>query len=78
MDSFASKVLSNLTSSGSPLDVGGLVKGEIEEAISPITERVDRLETKIQLLIQAVERVEKLLKNLQPIASFVTKLPFLK
>lgn len=59
-------------------DLGSYLKGEVQEAISPVTDRVDRLEKKIDLLILATERVEKLLVTIQPLVKIVNKLPFLK
>ena len=59
-------------------DPGAAVKAELEEAISPITQRIDRLEKKIELLLLAVERVEKLLKMMQPVVELIKKIPFIK
>lgn len=59
-------------------DLGTYLKGEVEEAISPVTDRVERLEKKLDLLIMAVERVEKLLIAAQPLFKAINKLPFLK
>ena len=57
-------------------DPGAAVKAELEEAISPITQRIDRLEKKLELLLLAVERVEKLLKTMQPVVELIKKIPF--
>lgn len=79
MDNLAKQLLSQIPGDlASSVDVGKVLKEEVEEAISPVTGRIDRLESKIQLLIMAVERVEKLMHALQPIASLINKLPFLK
>lgn len=59
-------------------DIGKYLKEEIEEAISPVSSRVDRLEKKIDLLILAVERVEKLLNALSPLTRALSRLPFIK
>jgi hypothetical protein len=59
-------------------DPGALLKGELEEAISPVTDRVDRLEKKLDLLILTINRVEALLKSMQPMVALLKKLPFLK
>ena len=58
-------------------DFGSLLKGEVKEAISPITDKVAKLEKKLDLLLLAVERVEKLLIALQPLSKLIGKLPFL-
>jgi hypothetical protein len=64
--------------SGASSDPGGFLKKELEEAISPVTDRVDRLEKKLDLLILAIGRVEALLKTVQPMVDILRKLPFLK
>jgi hypothetical protein len=62
------RVMNNLSSS---VDPGAVLRQEVEEAISPITERVDRLEKKIDLLILTV-------RGIQPLSDLVLKLPFFK
>jgi hypothetical protein len=58
--------LSNvLRSSG---DLGSVIKIELEEAVSPITDRVSKLEKKLDLLLLTLSRIEDLLKALQPLA----------
>ena len=69
-------ILSGL--SGSSGDPGSFLKQELQEAISPVTDRVDRLEKKLDLLILAINRVEALLKTIQPLVDILKKLPFLK
>jgi hypothetical protein len=69
------KVVSSFTSS---VDVGTVLKQELEESISPITDRVDRLEKKIDLLVLTLQSIDSNLKKLQPLYDFVVKLPFLK
>ena len=69
-------VLSGLV--GPSGDPGAFLKKELEEAISPVTDRVDRLEKKLDLLILAIGRVEALLKSIQPMVALLKKLPFLK
>lgn len=59
-------------------DPGAFIKQEIEEGISPITQRVDRLEKKIDLLILLMQKIDESLQKLQPLHDFVTKLPFFK
>lgn len=59
-------------------DPGALLKQELEEAITPVTDRVDALEKKLDLLILTSRRVEDLLKSMKPVIDLVKKLPFLK
>lgn len=59
-------------------DPGALLKQELEEAISPVTDRVDALEKKLDLLILTSRRIEDLLKSMKPVIDLVKKLPFLK
>jgi hypothetical protein len=59
-------------------DPGTFLKKEMEEAISPVTVRVDKLEKKLDLLLLSLERIEKLLIAMQPLAKVLNKLPFLK
>jgi hypothetical protein len=60
------------------VDPGAVLRQELSEAISPITDRVDRLEKKIDLLILTMKSVDDSLRKLQPLYDFVTKLPFFK
>jgi prefoldin subunit 5 len=69
------KLVGGITQSGDP---GAYVKQEIEEGISPITDRIDRLEKKIDMLILTMKSIDESLKRLQPLYDFVTKLPFFK
>ena len=59
-------------------DPGALLKQELEEAISPVTDRVDALEKKLDLLILTSKRIEDLLKSMKPVIDLIKKLPFLK
>jgi len=59
-------------------DPGALLKQELEEAISPVTTRVDALEKKLDLLILTAKRIEDLLKSMKPIVDLIKKLPFLR
>jgi chaperonin cofactor prefoldin len=59
-------------------DPGALLKQELEEAISPVTNRVDALEKKLDLLILTAKRIEDLLKSMKPVIDLIKKLPFLK
>jgi hypothetical protein len=65
----------NLASSG---DLGGVLRQELEEGISPITQRVDRLEKKVDMLILLLKSIDDNLKKLQPLYDFIVKLPFFK
>jgi hypothetical protein len=66
------------TVAGSKVDPGSYLKQELEEGLTPITERVDRLEKKLDLIILALGRIEAGLKMVQPVIDFVKKLPFFK
>jgi len=59
-------------------DPGALLKQELEEAISPVTDRVDALEKKLDLLILTAKRIEDLLKSMKPVIDLIKKFPFLK
>jgi hypothetical protein len=69
------RLVGGIAQSGDP---GAWIRSEIEEGISPITDRVDRLEKKIDLLILTMQSVDSNLKKLQPLYEFVVKLPFFK
>jgi chaperonin cofactor prefoldin len=69
------KLVSGLAQSG---DLGGVLRQELEEGISPITQRIDRLEKKIDMLVLTMKSVDEGLKRLQPLYDFVTRLPFFK
>ena len=68
-------LVGNLASSG---DLGTYIKKELEEGIGPVTQRIDRLEKKIDMLILTMKSVDEGLKRLQPLYDFVTRLPFFK
>ena len=59
-------------------DPGKQIKTEVEEAISPVTDRVDALEKKLDLLILTTQRIETLLTNMKPIVDLIKKVPFIK
>lgn len=59
-------------------DPGAYIKQEISEGISPITDRVDRLEKKIDMLILLMRSIDDNLKRLQPLYDLIVKLPFFK
>lgn len=69
------KVVSSLSRS---VDPGAVLKQELEEAILPITSRVDKLEKKIDMLILLMKSIDDNLRKLQPLHDFVVKLPFFK
>jgi hypothetical protein len=69
------KLVGDLVESGDP---GAYIRQEVEEGISPITERIDRLEKKVDLLILTLKSIDESLKRLQPLYDLVTKLPFFK
>lgn len=59
-------------------DPGAYLKKELEEGLEPITKRVDALEKKIDLLILTAQRIEALLKKMEPVVSLIKKIPFIK
>lgn len=59
-------------------DPGSYIRQELEQGLEPITSRVDRLEKKLDLLLLGIDRVEALLKALQPLTKIIAKLPFLR
>jgi chaperonin cofactor prefoldin len=69
------RLVGGIAQSGDP---GAFIKQEIQEGISPITDRVDRLEKKIDMLILTMQSIDSNLKKLQPLYEFVVKLPFFK
>jgi chaperonin cofactor prefoldin len=69
------RLVGGIAQSGDP---GAFIKQEIQEGISPITDRVDRLEKKIDMLILTMQSIDSNLKKLQPLYEFVIKSPFFK
>ena len=69
-------VLSGLV--GSSGDPGKFLKQELQEAISPVTDRVDALEKKLDTLILIAHRIEDLLIKMKPLTDLILKLPFFK
>jgi hypothetical protein len=69
------KIVNGIAQSGDP---GAYIKQEIAEGISPITDRVDRLEKKIDMLILLMRGIDNNLKKLQPLYDLIIKLPFFK
>jgi chaperonin cofactor prefoldin len=69
------KLVGDLVESGDP---GAYLKRELEEGLEPITERVERLEKKIDSLLALMTSIDSNLKKLQPLYDLVVKLPFFK
>jgi hypothetical protein len=69
------KLVGDLVESGDP---GAYMRKELEEGIAPITERVERLEKKIDMLILLMKSIDDNLRKLQPLYDLVVKLPFFK
>ena len=69
------KLVGGIAQSGDP---GAFIKQEIQEGISPITDRVDRLEKKIDMLILLMQSIDNNLKKLQPLYDLILKLPLFK
>ena len=59
-------------------DPGAFLKQELEKAISPVSDRVDNLEKKLDQLISLCTRIENLLKAMKPVMDLIKKVPFLK
>jgi hypothetical protein len=58
-------ILSGLSSTSG--DPGAFLKRELEEAISPVTDRVEALEKKLDTLILIAHRIEYLLIKMRPL-----------
>jgi hypothetical protein len=69
------KLVGDLVESGDP---GAYIKQELEEGLEPVTKRIERLEKKVDLLIDLLTSIDTNLKKLQPLYDFVIKLPFFK
>jgi hypothetical protein len=63
---------------GAAGDPGSFIRDELEQGLEPVTKRVDALEKKLDLLLLTLNRIEALLKALQPLTKIVGKIPFLK
>lgn len=68
-------LVGNLAKTG---DLGAALRQELEEGISPITERVDKLEKKIDMLILLMREVDKKLDQVKPLTDLLLKLPLFK
>ena len=69
------KLVGDLVESGDP---GAYLAKELEEGLEPITQRVERLEKKIDTLVLLMRSIDENLKKLQPLYELVLKLPFFK
>lgn len=68
-------IVGNLAKTG---DLGASLRQELEEGISPITERVDKLEKKIDMLILLMRKIDEKLDQVKPLTDLLLKLPFFK
>jgi hypothetical protein len=59
-------------------DPGDYLKKELQESISPITDRVTALEKKLDLLVLTAQRIEALLNSMKPVVDLIKKIPFIK
>ena len=69
------KLVGDLVESGDP---GAYIKQELEEGLEPITQRIERLEKKVDVLILLLKSIDENLKKLQPLYNLIIKLPFFK
>jgi hypothetical protein len=69
------KLVGDLVESGDP---GAYIKQELEEGLEPITQRIERLEEKVDMLIFLLKSIDGNLKKLQPLYDLIIKLPFFK
>jgi chaperonin cofactor prefoldin len=69
------KLVGDLVESGDP---GAYIKQELEEGLEPITQRIERLEKKVDALILLLKSIDENLKKLQPLYDLIIKLPFFK
>ena len=59
-------------------DPGDYLKKELQESISPITDKVTALEKKLDLLILTAQRIEALLNAMKPVVDLIKRIPFIK
>lgn len=57
-------------------DPGKYLANELKEAILPVTDRIDSLETKIESIQGSLETIESFIKLVQPVVITLRKLPF--
>ena len=69
------KLVGDLVESGDP---GAYLAKELEEGLEPITQRVERLEKKIDMLILLMKSIDDNLRKLTPLYDLLMKLPFLR
>ena len=69
------KLVGDLVESGDP---GAYLAKELEEGLEPITQRVERLEKKIDMLILLMKNIDDNLKKFTPLYDLLMKLPFFK
>lgn len=70
--------LKGLVSGFDPDDLGKYFKNELKEGISPVLEKTESLNDNLNHLIEVMERIESILKKLEPLANLLSKIPFLK
>lgn len=68
-------LVGNLAKTG---DLGAAIRQELEEGISPITERVDKLEKKIDMLILLMKKIDEKLDQVKPLTDLLLKLPLFR
>jgi hypothetical protein len=61
-----------------PDDLGKYLKKELKEGISPVLEKADSLRDDLNRLIEVMERIEAVLKKLEPLANLIRRIPFLR
>lgn len=61
-----------------PEDLGKYLKKELQEGMSPVLDKADDLNENLNHLIEVMERIEQVLKKLEPLANLIQKIPFLK
>jgi hypothetical protein len=61
-----------------PDDLGKYLKNELKEGISPVLEKTESLNDNLSHLIEVMERIEAVLKKLEPLANLLSKIPFLR
>ena len=61
-----------------PDDLGKYLKKELKEGISPVLDKADSLNNNLNHLIEVMERIESVLKKLEPLANLLSRIPFLK
>ena len=68
-------LVGNLAKAG---DLGAFIRQELEEGISPVTERVDRLEKKVDVLITLMKKIDEKLEQMKPLTDLLLKLPLFR